>query len=278
LGIALFDLAKQRLSSGLVSGVFNQLGALTIYAEKVDEGGGKLSNVVISDRRGNERQQLFLAKYGQIFSNEVSRTLNLKLFDGTIHEGRGAELNVTYFDSNAVVISESELLEDEGSKEGKKSVEMSMSEISHDIYEMQGKIIENQDSDPKLRAALQKLLVEWHRRYALPFSCLAVGLIGMVLGIQPSRGGKSWGMALNITIGVLVISLYYFALAFSTALGEQGVAAPWFIIWVPNFIFVVLAGFLYTRMENEKWLAVSQAIVDWLERITNRIKKRFAES
>jgi hypothetical protein len=31
-------------------------------------------------------------------------------------------------------------------------------------------------------------------------------------------------------------------------------------------------------MENEKWLAVSQAIVDWLERITNRIKKRFAES
>jgi lipopolysaccharide export LptBFGC system permease protein LptF len=98
----------------------------------------------------------------------------------------------------------------------------------------------------------------------------------MVLGIQPSRGGKSWGMALNITIGMLVITLYYFALAFSTALGEQGVVRPWMIMWVPNIIFLFLAGFLYNRMESEKWLAVSQAILDRLEKISKRIQQRFA--
>ena len=274
LGTTLFELAKRRLSSGLVSGVFNQLGALTIYAEKVDEGGGKLSNVVISDRRGADKQQLFLAKYGQIFSNENNRTLNLKLFDGTIQEGRGAELNVTYFDSNSVVISESELLEDDAAKEGKKSVEMSMNELEHDISDIKAKV--NDSGDPKLLVSLTRLLVEWHRRFSLPLSCLAVGLIGMVLGIQPSRGGKSWGMALNITIGMLVITFYYFALAFSTALGEQGVAPPWLVMWMPNLIFMCLAGFLYNRMESEKWLAVSQAILEWIEKTSKRIKKRFA--
>lgn len=274
LGTTLFELAKRRLSSGLISGVFNQLGALTIYAEKVDDGGGKLSNVVISDRRGAEQQQLFLAKYGQIFSNEGNRTLNLKLFDGTIQEGRGAELNVTYFDSNSVVISESELLEDDSAKDGKKPVEMSIEELEKDITEFQTKVSET--GERKIFLSLTRLLVEWHRRLSLPLSCLAVGLIGMVLGIQPSRGGKSWGMALNITIGMLVITFYYFALAFSTALGEQGIVPPWMIMWVPNVVFLILAGFLYNRMESEKWLAVSQAILDRLERVVKRIKQKFS--
>jgi len=275
LGITLFELAKRRLSSGLVSGVFNQLGALTIYAEKVDEGGGKLSNVVISDRRGADRQQLFLAKYGQIFSNETNRTLNLKLFDGMIQEGRGPELNVTYFDSNSVVISESELLEDGSAKDGKKPVEMSMKELERDISDFKGKFSDS--GDLKLLTASTKLLVEWHRRFSLPMSCLAVGLIGMVLGIQPSRGGKSWGMALNVTIGMLVITFYYFALAFSTAIGEQGVVPPWLIMWMPNLVFLVLAGFLYNRMESEQWLAVSQGILDWIEKTAKIVRNRFAK-
>ncbi len=276
LAVRLFQMAKQRLSSGLVSGVFNQLGALTIYAEKVDENGGKLSNVVISDRRGADEQQLFLAKYGQIFSNEATRTLNLRLYDGSIHEGRGANLNITSFDSNSVVISESELLQDEAEREGKKASGMSFSELQEQIAELKTKKADTAARDPKLDISLARLLVEWHRRFSLPLSCLAVGLIGMVLGIQPSRGGKSWGMALNITVGILVITLYYFALAFATALGEQAVLPAWFIMWMPNGVFVFLAYYLYNKMESEQWLAVSQAIVEFLDRVSKKFKRRSA--
>ena len=272
LAVKLFELAKQRLSSGLVPGVFNQLGALTIYAERIDKG-GKLVNVVISDRRTVDAQQLFLAKYGQIFPNEANRTLNLKLFNGSIQEGRGADLNMTYFDSNSVVISESELLEDEAAKEGKKANGMSLGELENEINDLKIKQVETSD-DPKVMSSLSRDLVEWHRRFSLPLSCIAVGLIGMVLGIQPSRGGKSWGMALNISIGILVITLYYFALAFSTALGEQSVVPPWFIMWVPDLIFACLAFYLYNRMEHEKWIAVSQAIVDFLDRLTKKFRSR----
>ncbi len=269
----LFQLAKQRMSSGLVAGVFNEMGALTVYAEKVESEGNRLVNVIIADRRDTQ-QRIFLAKYGQILSNEENRTLNLKLFDGTIHEGRGLNYNITSFDSNSVILSEAELLNDDSIKEGKKATEMSFIELTRSISALREKVAERGPDFPRdeTTTKLQRQLVEWHRRFALPASCLAVGVIGMVLGIQPSRQGKSWGMALNITVGILVITLYYFALAFATALGEQSVVPPWFAIWLPNCVFAGLAWFLYRRMESEEWMAVSQALIEFLERTVKRFR------
>jgi lipopolysaccharide export system permease protein len=252
LGKTLFALAKQRLSSGLVAGVFNELGVLTVYAEKVEDGGSRLGNVLISDKRDEKQQRVFIAKYGQIFSNEMSRTLNLKLFDGSIHEGRGVDYNITSFDSNSVTLSEAELLNDESFRDGKKASEMSMQELRASIAELKStqRSIDDGALTKKQEKQLAKQLVEFHRRFALPFSCLAVGFVGMVLGIQPSRGGKSWGLALNITFGILVITLYYFAMAFSTALGEEAILPAWLTMWLPNLLFSWLAYFLFQRAKN----------------------------
>lgn len=270
LGRTLFQLAKQRLSSGLVAGVFNDLGAMTIYAGKVDEGGGRLTDVLIADRRDVKQQRVFIAKYGQIFSNEASRTLNLKLYNGSIHEGRQKDYNITSFDSNSVTISEAELLNEEGSRDDRKANEMSFPELRKSIKKLRQE--KGGQPDKRLDRMLGRQLVEMHRRFALPFSCLAVGLIGVVLGIQPSRGGKSWGLALNLTVGILVITLYYFAMAFSTAMAEQLVLPAWFIMWVPNLIFAVLAYYLYRKMESEQWMAVSQTLVESLERVFSRFR------
>lgn len=271
LGRTLFQLAKQRLSSGLVAGVFNDLGALTIYAGQVDEGGARLSKVLIADRRDVKQQRIFIAKYGQIFSNEASRTLNLKLYDGSIHEGRQLDYNITSFDSNSVTISEAELLNEEGSSEDKKANEMSFAELRSSIDRLRAE--KGGEPNKRIDRLLGKQLVEFHRRFALPFSCIAVGLIGVVLGIQPGRGGKSWGLALNLTIGILVITLYYFAMAFSTALAEQLVLPAWMIMWLPNLLFATLAYYLFRRMESEQWTAVSQTLVEFLERTFSRFRR-----
>ena len=45
-------------------------------------------------------------------------------------------------------------------------------------------------------------LVEFHRRLALPTSCLVLALVGIPLGLSSKKGGKSMGFVLTIVPGV----------------------------------------------------------------------------
>src|SRR5262249_40383915 len=154
---------------------------------------------------------------------------------------------------------------DDVGHEGKKANEMYLPELlaaRQEIIESAGP--NREELGRKATLELARDDVELHRRFAVPLVTFAVALIGMALGIQPSRGGKSWGMAVNITVGILVVTIYYFALAFATALGEQAVLPAWVVMWAPDVIFGFLAVFLYRRIESEQWLAVSQAMGDFL--------------
>jgi hypothetical protein len=55
-------------------------------------------------------------------------------------------------------------------------------------------------------------------------------------------------------------------------MAEQLVLPAWFIMWVPNLIFAVLAYYLYRKMESEQWMAVSQTLVESLERVFSRFR------
>ncbi len=95
LGLGLFEIAKTQASAGLVSGVFNELGQLTVYAESIEGQGQKLNNVIIGDRSDPEVSRLFIAKYGKIISDPMRRSLSLQLYDGSISEGSGLNFTVT---------------------------------------------------------------------------------------------------------------------------------------------------------------------------------------
>ena len=279
LGVGMFEMAKMRASAGLIGGTFNEFGPLTIYSEKIDDTGSRLNNVVIGDRRDPEKPRDFTAKYGQIISDNISRTLTLRLYDGSIHEGRGDNYNVTYFDVNNIVLSHNELVDQNIGREGKKPHEMYIGELnaaSGDVKkkvrpEYTAKLAEEQLSKKEVQQ-IARYDVEFHRRFVIPFSCLAVALIGMALGVQPSRGGKSWGVSVNVTVGILVVTVYYLALAFATALGEQAMAPAWIMMWIPDAFFAVLALYVFRRIESEEWMAVSQALGDWLLRVMAKLR------
>jgi lipopolysaccharide export system permease protein len=263
LGVGMFEMAKQRTSAGLTPGVFNEFGALSIYAEKIDS--GKLTKVSISDRRASPRN--FIARHGQLMSDEYSRTITLRLFDGSIHEGWGLNYNMTYFDINNIVLQQDELIDGDLSKSGKKANEMYLPELRT----ARNTIREAADTrKEELKAARYE--VELHRRFVIPVSCLAVAFLGMALGVQPSKGGHSWGLAANVAVGILVVTVYYFVLAFSTALGEEALVPPWFIMWVPNVLFGLFAFFIFRRIESEEWLAVSQTLGDFFARLSSHFR------
>jgi lipopolysaccharide export system permease protein len=280
----MFEMAQLKASSGLIAGVFNEFGPLTMYAETVDSKSGQLGDVIISDRRNPDNSRTFIAKHGLLLSDPESRVVYLRLFDGSIHEGGGLNYNVTYFDINAISLEPTDLLSDVDAREGKKANEMVIGELVSAVqaardgrYTLKRGVKKDdvQETTERLLVRKSRLEVELHRRFALPISCFIVVILGMALGIQPARGSKSWVTAVNITMGIGIITLYYFATAFATALGQQAVVPPSLIMWMPNILFALAAYFIFRKIESEEWMAVSQAmsqaIVSFFMRIRSRI-------
>ena len=79
-------------------------------------------------------------------------------------------------------------------------------------------------------------LVEIHKKFALPFACLAFGLLGLGLGIRPSRGPARAGA---FAMAVLVVFGYYVPLAFGEQFAASGELSPWLAMWGANILTVV---------------------------------------
>lgn len=263
LGQGMYQILRTRISSGLIPGAFNQLGPLTIYAEQISRNGSELGNVLIADRRDPNLLRTFIAKHGELQSNATERLLTLRLVDGSIQEGRDDLVVPSYFDTSSLMLNPEELVGDQPTRDGKKSEEMLLVELAEGRTNLRA--IERPSNEE--RSQLRRYDVEFHKRFALPISCLCVAIVAMVLGIQPSRGGGAWGQGANSVMGMLVIVIYYVLLAVSSALGENGTLPAAIAVWLPNLIFITLAVVMYRKMESEKWLAVSQAFGDSLARL-----------
>lgn len=274
LGLGLFDIARTQASAGLVSGVFNELGTLTIYAENIEADGSKLDNVIMGDRRDPEVSRLFVAQHGKIVSDKRRRALTLQLYDGSISEGSGSNFTVTYFEVNNIQLPLSALMGEENARGGKQSEEMYIGELVSSMRNPQAATslkAQTEDSN-ETEKQIARYQVELHKRLAIPFSSLCVALIAMALGIQPARGGQTWSASTSVAMGVTLILIYYGFFALATALGEQRVLPAWLVMWAPNVLFAAFGLFIFQRMGSERWMAVSQALVDNLTWLFEKLK------
>src|SRR5206468_1894056 len=89
-------------------------------------------------------------------------------------------------------------------------------------------------------------LIEFHRRFALPTSCLVLALVGIPLGLSSKKSGKSGGFVLTI----LLVFTYYVISLVGVSLARQGRVSPWFGAWLADIMFLVLAIFLLSRAEK----------------------------
>ena len=84
--------------------------------------------------------------------------------------------------------------------------------------------------------------IELNRRFAYPFACLVLMLIGVPLGLSSRRGGKSTGFVLT----VLLVFAYYLISYTGVALAKNGRASPFTGVWAAN-IFFALFGLVLLR-------------------------------
>jgi LPS export ABC transporter permease LptG len=90
-------------------------------------------------------------------------------------------------------------------------------------------------------------LVEIHKKFAIPFACIAFGVLGLPLGITNRRGGKSSGFSLSIAI----IVFYYIMINNGEQLAGSGKVPPFLGMWGANIILLALGIYLLTRANRD---------------------------
>jgi lipopolysaccharide export system permease protein len=253
----LYKIAQSKADIEIKERVFNDMfDGLVVYVEKVPIQGEKMEGILIYDDRDQGKTNTIFAKEGFLSSNPKSQEVILRLLDGDIHR----------FDSQANVYQKIKF----DAYDLKLELAKAFTAIGRKLKDKEMSI---DDIKEKMEGAKQKgkdvtsLDVELHKRYAFPFACIVFGLIGVPLGIQPRRSGRSYGFVFSI----LLLLAYYISLTGSEILALRRTIPPYLAGWASNVIF---GGFgIYLLIKTAKESPFKPAI--WLTEVFDLIQRKW---
>ena len=117
-------------------------------------------------------------------------------------------------------------------REQKKPEEMTMSELREQIALMQTQYVNT-----------SKLETELYQRVSIPMASLIFTLIGVPLGLQPTRNSSSAGFAMS----VIIIFFYYALMTMGNAFARGEVLPAMFAVWLPNIVGMIAGAYLLRR-------------------------------
>jgi LPS export ABC transporter permease LptG len=121
------------------------------------------------------------------------------------------------------------------------------------------------------RIARNMARVEIHKKFAIPFACIAFGVLGLPLGITNRRGGKSSGFTLSI--GIIVF--YYLMINNGEQLANNGKIPAALGMWGANVILFGLGLFLIGRANRD---FAAQPAGSWLSRLVGHVTRFISRS
>lgn len=190
------------------------------YAREFD--GDRMEGVTYLDLSRPEVSQIAIAQSARW--NSQSNIWDF--YDGTIYivSEDGGFRNIVTFDQQQISLSRTPLdLASRRRDYGEMNIAQSQEELA---------LVEQTGNSRRIR----KLRVRIQQKYALPFACLALGIVGSVLGTQSNRTGR----ATSFAISVLMIFGYYLLASVTGAIAETGTISPFLGAWLPNLLGIGL--------------------------------------
>ena len=184
--------------------------------------------------------------------NDNSQELIMRLRDGlrdeTVADEPG-QSNISTFTTTDMPLSLSPQSDVHLGRVDTKLYAMPMSALFERIHELEGK------PDQK------GYLIEMYNRFALPVACVVLMLLGVPLGVNSRRGGKSAGIVLTI----LLVLVYYILSLTGISLGHQSRLPAFIAVWAANIIFAAAGIFLLWQMATGGQILITMAA--WASRL-----------
>ncbi|MFC1729255.1 LptF/LptG family permease [candidate division KSB1 bacterium] len=98
-----------------------------------------------------------------------------------------------------------------------------------------------------------RMLVEIHKKYAIPFACIVFILIGVPLGVKARHGGIAVGGGLSL----FFFLLYWAFLILGETLADRRLLDPWLAMWIANILIGTSGLWLTVQMIHETTLIES---------------------
>ena len=116
---------------------------------------------------------------------------------------------------------------------------------------------------------IDSYMVEVHKKYAIPASCIIFALIGVPLGALAKRSGVGAGTGLSIGFFVL----YWIFLIGGEKLADRDVITPFWGMWGGNAILLIVGIFLTWRVTAERQLQITGKIKElWTSKIRRKVE------
>ncbi|HKB24031.1 MAG TPA: LPS export ABC transporter permease LptG [Methylomirabilota bacterium] len=273
----LFKILQSRAVSGLQERVFNTtFGDVIIYVEEVSASQVALRGLLVSDERNPKLSRIITSREGRLLTDDVNRRITLRMLNGAVNEADvmpadppkavltdvappGGAASAARYRHTLFSIYDMSLSVDSPLK-GAPRIEKPEKDLP--LGELEARIVELR-ADPHGRAPY---LIEWHKRYALPFAALVFALVAFPLAIRSHRGGRS--IALAASLGILLA--YYVLMTSLEGVALRLTVAPWLAIWAPNTIFALAGAILLAATAREWRLPAMPALWRALGRLQRR--------
>ena len=234
--LAFRDLSRKvaltSFDAGLKEKTFNDsFDGIVLYVNHIDLKTKTFQDIFIEDHRTPGMNSTVIAPKGELFKSRDRLSFQLRLSGGSIHQvdtDRKAAQSIR-FDTYDINLDLQRTVAVSGAGP-KDEEEMSIAELSGYLREHAS----NKD------AQFYLTLMEYHKKFALPSACFALGLLAVPLGIRSRSSRKSFGVGL----GLVFFLLYYLLLSAGWVFGESGRYPPIIGMWVPNIVMGGIGLFL----------------------------------
>ncbi|MBC2695623.1 MAG: LPS export ABC transporter permease LptF [Desulfobacteraceae bacterium] len=233
-----YEVASSNVNIGMKERTFNDnFEGVMLYMNKIDLKNNALIDIFIEDQRTKNIISTIVAPRGKMYSEPDKLLFHLRLHNGTINQVdiENKTVHSITFDTYDINLDLKKSVTTKKRRKDEKG--MSIAELN--------KYFKNTiNKDAKYYAAL----IEFHRKFSIPFACFALGLLGVPLGVQ----SKSTKRAFGLVLGLIFFLLYYLMLSAGWVFGEAGVYPPLIGMWMPNIVIGGIGLYLFVRTANDR--------------------------
>jgi LPS export ABC transporter permease LptG/LPS export ABC transporter permease LptF len=216
---------------------------VTLYFDHAGPDGRSLEGVFVKLGEEWERDQRVIVARRGALTLEGER-LWLDLFQSTLHEydpADPAHYRLNRAEAQRVLLAGDIAISSASVSYEKGLRAQSLGELLETARRME------RESPENFRLAW----VEIHKKFSIPFACLAFAVIGIPLAESARRGGRGSAFAISLAI----IILYYVLLSAGETWGQQGRLPPGAAIWIPNVLLLAGGALAIARSgrEHARW-------------------------